>query len=153
MSTHSLASSSSHSDSTDTCVVCRQAICDDHNTNKIAISPYPQQVHGHCWLHIIHKDSPIPWPKELPVWKNNKNGSKSSKYALSQKSLAAANQQMPLPPTVKKLQSVYKAFSKEMDKLLYSSYTWWTVFFAVLPYFLLRFVLNSCCYFQRDLMK
>lgn len=123
MSTTSLSSKSSsseelneisHSSSTSSCLVCHQKIESDSN---IAISPYPEQVHGHCWLHIIHKDSPIPWPKEIPVWKNNKNeGSKNDKYAMSQKSLADASQKVPLPPTIKKVYGAYRVLSKEVDK-------------------------------------
>jgi len=109
----SCSSSSSSSNHLPPCVVCHQKIENDSN---IAISPYPEQVHGHCWLHIIHKDSPIPWPKEIPVWKNNKNNSKSEKYAMSQKSMAESSQTVPLPPTIKKVFGAYRVFSKEVDK-------------------------------------
>jgi len=121
MSTHSLSSQSSSSEeeytkttiNEDYCVVCKLKI---QNESNIAISPYPTKVHGHCWLHIIHKDSPIPWPKEIPVWKNNKNNSKTDKYAMSQKSMHESNQNVPLPPTIKKVYGAYKVFSKEVDK-------------------------------------
>lgn len=48
------------------CSVCRHPINLKDITKAYVITPHPKKVHGHCWLHITSKGSPIPWPRNLP---------------------------------------------------------------------------------------
>jgi len=85
------------------CQVCHKLI----NLNQPdLISPYPNEIHGYCWLHIIAEGSPIPWPSGIPRPVGSKNSSlHGSNDSMSSESSSGL-------PTIKRIQSLYRTVSK-----------------------------------------
>lgn len=88
------------------CRVCYKLI----NLNQPdLISPYPSDIHGHCWLHIIAEGSPIPWPDGIPRPVGNKNSSlHGSNDSMSSDSSSGL-------PTIKRIQSLYRTVSRAIN--------------------------------------
>lgn len=75
-----------------TCCVCKNQITQTDFIKHGDQTPYPEKVHGHCWLHITNKNCPIPWPRNLP-----------REHINSQRNLNKSEQL----PTIRKMQKFY----------------------------------------------
>jgi len=72
------------------CCVCKKPITNQDIIKNGDMTPYPEKVHGHCWLHIINKNCPIPWPRNLPREHSQRHQNKSEQL-----------------PTIRKIQKFY----------------------------------------------